>query len=196
MANKKINKFFLNFLGQEEKYKSYLDKYYNLPNKMNRIISNLKLYKESAVFLNKVTKKEAPDYHTIIKNPIDLGTIQKKIPKYSSYSEFKSDLDLVWFNCYTYNAGPYYIYCADTMKRAVETQEIPREAVGRDPDFVGDDVRVVGIPTRAGIIREELKKVVARVVQSSEFESCSSSCLEVLCDVLANKLSAILKKSF
>ncbi|KAF9763847.1 Transcriptional activator spt7 [Nosema granulosis] len=194
MVSKKIDSFLIGILERDEKYKSYLDKYYNLPKKMNRIITNLKLYKESAVFLNKVTKKEAPDYHTIIKKPIDIGTIQKKIPKYNSYSEFREDLDLIWTNCYTYNAGPFFIYCADTMKRAVETQEIPRIPVEKDPGFVGFNLHVEGLESRSQIKREDLKKVVAEIIKNAGFESSSLSCLEILCDVLEDKICSSFKE--
>ena len=30
-------------------------------------------------FLQKVSKRDVPDYHDIIKNPMDFGTIQKKV---------------------------------------------------------------------------------------------------------------------
>lgn len=46
-----------------------------------------------------------PDYHTIIKNPMDLGTIKQKLTNsaYSKCKEFCADVELVFSNCITYN---------------------------------------------------------------------------------------------
>lgn len=47
-----------------------------------------------------------PDYFTVIKEPMDFGTIKKKIDSgvYSSFGQFERDCRLVFSNCYTYNA--------------------------------------------------------------------------------------------
>lgn len=43
---------------------------------------------------------------TVITNPMDLQTMLKKVKlkQYKSKREFKDDLDLIWSNCFTYNA--------------------------------------------------------------------------------------------
>ena len=43
---------------------------------------------------------------TVISNPMDLQTMRKKVKQrhYKSKKEFKDDLDLIWSNCFTYNA--------------------------------------------------------------------------------------------
>lgn len=42
----------------------------------------------------------------VILNPMDLQSMLKKVKQkqYKSKREFKDDLDLIWSNCYTYNA--------------------------------------------------------------------------------------------
>ena len=42
----------------------------------------------------------------VIMHPMDLQTMQKKVKskQYKSKREFKDDLDLIWSNCFTYNA--------------------------------------------------------------------------------------------
>eukprot|EP00826_Nyctotherus_ovalis_P018954 TRINITY_DN15767_c0_g4_i2.p1 TRINITY_DN15767_c0_g4~~TRINITY_DN15767_c0_g4_i2.p1 ORF type:complete len:305 (+),score=68.76 TRINITY_DN15767_c0_g4_i2:53-916(+) len=47
----------------------------------------------------------APDYYSIIKNPIDFGTIKNKLKEmmYTSYEEFVSDMKRVFSNCILYN---------------------------------------------------------------------------------------------
>lgn len=50
-------------------------------------------------------KQNIPDYPTIIKNPIDLGTMQKKFSSgvYSSAQHFIDDMNLMFSNCFLYN---------------------------------------------------------------------------------------------
>ncbi|KAI8969102.1 Bromodomain-containing protein [Mycotypha africana] len=46
-----------------------------------------------------------PDYFDIIKRPMDLGTVEKKLSagKYVTMDQFKEDIELVFDNCYLYN---------------------------------------------------------------------------------------------
>ncbi|XP_062578349.1 BRCA2-interacting transcriptional repressor EMSY-like [Saccostrea cucullata] len=59
----------------------------------------------STWFLEPVDPEDAPDYYTIIKNPMDFGTIKKKLEThtYSDYEDFHSDMLLVRDNCRVYN---------------------------------------------------------------------------------------------
>lgn len=71
-----------------------------------KVLSELKAMTEySAPFLVRVNKREAPDYYNIIKHPMDLGTMTKKLKllTYKSKAEFVADLDLIWLNCLKYN---------------------------------------------------------------------------------------------
>lgn len=72
-----------------------------------------KAYEEhSYPFLSRVRKSDAPDYYDIIKNPIDLSVMTKKIKRheYNSKMEFQEDLDLMFSNCRKYNTDPGSIY--------------------------------------------------------------------------------------
>ncbi|KAI8139599.1 Bromodomain-containing protein, partial [Fennellomyces sp. T-0311] len=62
----------------------------------------------STPFLNKVSKREAPDYFEVIKRPMDLGTVTKKMKalQYKSKKEFADDLYLIYENCLLYNTNP------------------------------------------------------------------------------------------
>lgn len=83
-------------VGQEELYES-----------AEKVLSELKAMTEySAPFLTRVNKREAPDYYNIIKVPMDLGTMTKKLKTlvYKSKVEFTADLELIWANCLKYNA--------------------------------------------------------------------------------------------
>ncbi|KAF9222438.1 hypothetical protein BS17DRAFT_735927 [Gyrodon lividus] len=61
---------------------------------------------DAEAFLKPVSKSDVPDYNDVISNPMDLQTMLKKVKakQYKSKREFKDDLDLIWSNCYTYNA--------------------------------------------------------------------------------------------
>lgn len=59
-------------------------------------------------FLRPVQKREAPNYFDIIKNPMDLTTMTKKLKnlQYNNKDDFAADLELIWSNCLTYNTMP------------------------------------------------------------------------------------------
>ncbi|KAF5355103.1 hypothetical protein D9756_005773 [Leucocoprinus leucothites] len=63
--------------------------------------------RDAEAFLKPVSKAEVPDYYEVIANPMDFQTMLKKVKQkqYKSKREFKDDLDLIWSNCYTYNAS-------------------------------------------------------------------------------------------
>ncbi|ORY84451.1 hypothetical protein BCR37DRAFT_386601 [Protomyces lactucae-debilis] len=85
-------------VGQEELYEA-----------AERVVLELRGYTEhSTAFLNKVTKRDVPDYYNIIKQPMDLGTLMKNLKnlQYKSKKEFQDDVFLIWQNCLTYNADP------------------------------------------------------------------------------------------
>ena len=54
-----------------------------------------------------------PDYPMIIKNPMDLSTVERKLletKEYKSADEFISDIKLMLNNCYTYNPPETIVY--------------------------------------------------------------------------------------
>ncbi|TIC05020.1 Bromodomain-containing protein [Wallemia mellicola] len=75
---------------------------------LDKVIHQLRSSPNSIAFHKPVRKFEAPDYHQIIKHPMDLSTISKKIKSklYSNKLQFKYDLDLIWSNCLVYNVDP------------------------------------------------------------------------------------------
>ncbi|RKP00413.1 hypothetical protein CXG81DRAFT_5605, partial [Caulochytrium protostelioides] len=66
----------------------------------------------SAPFLAPVGRREAPGYHDIIKRPMDLGTVTKKLQDnlYDTKAQFAEDLYQIWTNCMMYNTRPDSIY--------------------------------------------------------------------------------------
>ncbi|KAG2158647.1 uncharacterized protein EDB93DRAFT_1245881 [Suillus bovinus] len=61
---------------------------------------------DAEAFLKPVSKSDVPDYYDVIVNPMDLQSMLKKVKskQYKSKREFADDLDLIWSNCFTYNA--------------------------------------------------------------------------------------------
>ena len=131
-------------IGQEELYES-----------LDKVLSELKGHTEhSTHFLNKVNKKEAPDYGNskymhrywhwqisnslvVIKRPMDLGTMTKKLKnlQYKSKKEFTEDLELIWANCLKYNAKPDHFM----RKHALYMRKQTEKLVPLIPDIVIKD---------------------------------------------------------
>ncbi|XP_059177445.1 BRCA2-interacting transcriptional repressor EMSY-like isoform X2 [Physella acuta] len=53
-----------------------------------------------------VDSTDAPDYYTVIQNPMDFSTMRKKLEtgQYSCFEDFQSDMELIRTNCYLYNS--------------------------------------------------------------------------------------------
>ncbi|KXZ54610.1 hypothetical protein GPECTOR_4g675 [Gonium pectorale] len=56
-------------------------------------------------FMNRVEEKVAPDYYTIIKNPMWINRVIQKLDaaEYTSPQDFCDDVRLIWSNCCLYN---------------------------------------------------------------------------------------------
>lgn len=103
-------------VGQEELYEA-----------CEKVLLDLRGYTEhSTPFLNKVSKREAPNYGLIIKEPMDLNTVMKKLKgfSYNSKQEFVDDLMLIWNNCLTYNADPKHFMRAHAIAMQRMTQRL------------------------------------------------------------------------
>lgn len=117
-------------IGQEELYEALV-----------KVLLDLRGYTEhSTPFLNKVSKREAPNYSLIIKHPMDLNTVMKKLKtlQYNSKQEFVNDLMLIWNNCLTYNADPKHYLRAHAIamqKRTIRlVQSIPNITIRNRSD--------------------------------------------------------------
>lgn len=73
------------------------------------IIRNLKKHRDAAPFLNPVdyVKLNVPDYPNIVKQPMDLMMVDRKLnaSEYASVDDFVADVRLIFNNCFKYN-GP------------------------------------------------------------------------------------------
>ncbi|KAI8066805.1 hypothetical protein BC940DRAFT_257389 [Gongronella butleri] len=113
--------------GQEELYDA-----------MEKVLQDLKNYTQhSGPFLNKVSKREAPDYFDIIKRPMDLGTVSKKLKQleYKSKNQFAEDLYLIYDNCLAYNTNP----ASEYRKHAAAMRRRTDKLLGRVPNIIIKD---------------------------------------------------------
>ncbi|XP_054274106.1 transcription initiation factor TFIID subunit 1-like [Macrosteles quadrilineatus] len=95
---------------------------------LDNVVNNkLKIMSESWPFVKPVNKKLVKDYYNIVKYPMDLETISKKVKshKYHSRHEFLSDVERILQNCITYNGkDSAFTEKAETLfKAAQETLE-------------------------------------------------------------------------
>ena len=103
-------------VGQEELYEA-----------CEKVVVELRGSTEhSTPFLNKVSKREAPNYGLIIKKPMDLNTVMKKLKSfaYNSKQEFVDDLMLIWSNCLTYNTDPKHFLRAHAIAMQKKTSKL------------------------------------------------------------------------
>ncbi|EGV66889.1 hypothetical protein CANTEDRAFT_117718 [Yamadazyma tenuis ATCC 10573] len=124
-------------VGQEELYDA-----------CEKVILELRSYTEhSTPFLNKVSKREAPNYGLIIKTPMDLNTVMKKLKnlQYNSKQEFVDDIMLIWSNCLLYNSDPKHFLRA----HAIAMQKKSLKLIPHIPNIV--------IKLRSEIERDEEK---------------------------------------
>lgn len=85
-------------------------------------------------FLQKVNKREAPDYYQVIKHPMDIGSMFKKLKNlaYKSKKDFVDDLNLIWANCLKYNADPSHFL----RKKALYMRKRSEELLQHVPDVI------------------------------------------------------------
>ncbi|KAI3820522.1 hypothetical protein L1987_08070 [Smallanthus sonchifolius] len=101
---------------------SDLQKKVPMPDKKTLELILDKLQKKDiyGVYAEPVDPEELPDYHDVIKHPMDFATVRKKLAKglYSSLKELESDVFLICTNAMQYNAPDTVYY-----KQASSIQE-------------------------------------------------------------------------
>jgi histone acetyltransferase len=96
----------------------------NLHSFMNQILKELNNIDESGPFREPVDAEDVPDYYDIIKTPMDLGTMQKRVDSgkyYITLEIFLADLRQVWKNAKEYNGeDTIFAKAANNLDRHVE----------------------------------------------------------------------------
>lgn len=73
---------------------------------LRHLMQDLQKHPAAWPFLNPVDLQDVPDYLSVIKQPMDLQTMQQRLESghYTTMPAFIEDLDLIVTNCRTYNA--------------------------------------------------------------------------------------------
>jgi len=80
--------------------------------KLQDLLNDIRHHRDSWPFMSPVTKDEVPDYHDIISNPMDFGTIKNKLGNndYETLDKFFGDCQLIFENCRMYNKEHSSVY--------------------------------------------------------------------------------------
>ena len=90
-----------------------------------KLLQSVTKHKWAHPFKRPVTDKEAPDYKEIVKNPMDLSTLRKKVDTNAvpDVQSLVNDLVLIFENAMLYNAkASDYHKMADTLRKQVHAQ--------------------------------------------------------------------------
>ncbi|GAV27974.1 hypothetical protein PMKS-001442 [Pichia membranifaciens] len=154
-----------NRIGQEELYEA-----------CEKVVTELRGYTEhSTPFLNRVSKREAPNYYQVIKKPMDLNTVLKKLKvlQYQNKQQFVDDLMLIWQNCLTYNSDPKHFIRIDALamrKKSLmlvplipditirDRTVVEREAAEREKEKEKEESQNVGRTSARGVGHKKAKK--------------------------------------
>lgn len=88
-----------------------------LVNELRRFLHRVRNPKHAWPFVNPVNKDEVPDYYDVIKELMDLSTIEERLEAdhYRSPREMVADLKLMFANCKLYN-GPKTLWTGCAVK--------------------------------------------------------------------------------
>jgi hypothetical protein len=89
----------------------------------------------STLFMSLPSKNVYPDYYELVKNPIALNPIRKKIEahKYESMEEFEMDLKLLIDNARVYNSPESLVYSDAESMQQVAFDKLGKQYFGNEP---------------------------------------------------------------
>lgn len=130
-SSKSMSKLSISKLSQETKSDDI--KHYTSSSRGNSKVQQLKLLEEVVMglmeeedawpFLRPVAKKDAPDYYSVIKQPMDFQTIKNRLNKFE-YTETETlvrDVRLIFSNCVEYNKRTTSEFkCGSNMSKLFE----------------------------------------------------------------------------
>ncbi|XP_068630011.1 nucleosome-remodeling factor subunit NURF301 isoform X2 [Battus philenor] len=86
---------------------------------LKRLVKQIQLHKNAWPFMEPVDPREAPTYYKVIKEPMDLQTVERKVndQTYSMLSEFIGDMTKIFDNCRYFNPKDSEFYrCAEGLE--------------------------------------------------------------------------------
>ncbi|KAL2139192.1 hypothetical protein VTI28DRAFT_5521 [Corynascus sepedonium] len=113
-----------------------------------------KHYDINAAFMQPVdpVALNIPDYHKVIKRPMDLGTMSNKLSsgEYQSMKEFEKDFDLIIKNCKTFNGEDHIVYA-----QALRLQDLYRAEMSKKDEWMAKHAPVTTASTSHGGGRDD-----------------------------------------
>ncbi|KAF9954404.1 hypothetical protein BGZ72_004613, partial [Mortierella alpina] len=102
------------------------------------IIKELKKNRDAPAFLVPVDPVllNIPDYPQVVKNPMDLSTVERKLNnvEYETVDDFVNDISLIFSNCYLYNGRELPVsICAANLETAFNRllRRMPKEQIAK-----------------------------------------------------------------
>ncbi|KAG1474498.1 hypothetical protein G6F56_000326 [Rhizopus delemar] len=96
--------------------------------KCRRVLNKINKHKCALPFVQPVDEvlDGAPNYYTVIKNPIDLSLIKRKVENkdYTTFRQFEDDIRLMLNNCYIYNGPGTFVYNEGQALETVFEKEV------------------------------------------------------------------------
>jgi hypothetical protein len=154
---------------------------------LKEVLENLKKLPKAVIFLNKVGKKEAPNYYEIIKKPMDLTKMTRKLHLYRNLNEFQMDIDLIVKNCKIYNSAEYFLNCADELEAEAKALLMRFLKVSPNRDILNDN------ELHGAEESYPIEMSIAKYFKMVGFEKCEKKCIEILCDVMGYKIKNCIK---
>uniref|UniRef100_A0ACD5UMW8 Uncharacterized protein n=1 Tax=Avena sativa TaxID=4498 RepID=A0ACD5UMW8_AVESA len=116
---------------------------------LDMILDKLQKKDTYGVFAEPVDLEELPDYSDVIEQPMDFGTVKRKLARnaYRSFEQFEDDVFLICSNAMLYNA-PDTVY----FRQAHSIQELARKKF--------QELRDEGIPTENQVKSEQKVKPI------------------------------------
>uniref|UniRef100_A0A2P2M5I2 Transcription factor GTE8-like n=1 Tax=Rhizophora mucronata TaxID=61149 RepID=A0A2P2M5I2_RHIMU len=155
-----------------------------------------------------VVKLNIPDYLTIIKHPMDLGTVKKKISSglYSNPLEFLADVRLTFKNALEYNPPGHDVYAmADTLSKFFEVRwktiekKLPRTESLLEKSEPSEDLEIIETSPAKKIkltsFQDEFPGPVKRVMTDEEKHNLGRELESLLGEMPANIIDFLRKQS-
>ncbi|KAL8127316.1 hypothetical protein AgCh_014291 [Apium graveolens] len=138
------------------------------------------------VYAEPVDPEELPDYHEVIKNPMDFSTVRKKLGtgKYSTFEQFEHDVFLICENAMQYNSSDTIYF-----KQAFSIQELARRKFQRlrnELDYPEKELKVEEKTTCNSFPKKQIKKPISRTLQEPVGSDFSSGATLAMAGDVAN----------
>lgn len=159
-----------------------------LPDKktLDLILDKLQKKDIYGVYAEPVDPEELPDYHEVIKKPMDFATVRKKLGsgKYLTFEQFERDVFLICENAMQYNSPDTVYY-----KQAFSIQELARRKFQRlriEVDYSEKELKIEEKTTSNSFPKKQIKKPISRTLQEPVGSDFSSGATLAMAGDVAN----------